>query len=216
MRKSTMLTLFIGLVFLSSCSHSLKIQNLGEYYNSYSFNGKKVKIGLVMNTNTPVEERHAEEIAQSLRSTGNFDIIFPYNPSNSGKVDYVFEIAPKVVYDGSKWNFLISFPGFLVFAPAWNGYLYFANIDTEITIKKNNVVAKKTVIPFNLRVNQADFGRTWAVGLDWLVTIGVASLIGGFFFTSFDDDIQGELFRTYVNQYGKYIANKISADLSAL
>ncbi|MCG6166545.1 hypothetical protein LFX25_01600 [Leptospira sp. FAT2] len=215
MRKSSIAILLIGLAFVANCSHSLKIQNLSEYYSSYSFAGKKHKIGVIINSANPAEERHAEEILQALRATGNFEVIFPYNPTAS-KVEYILELRPKVTYDGSRWNFLISFPGFLIFAPAWNGYKYFADIETDITIKKNNIVTKQIMIPFSLKANHSDLGRTWTQGVDWLLTLGLSSLIGGFIYTSFDSDIEGEFFRNYVNSYGKYIANKIANEFGTL
>ena len=38
--------------------------------------------------------------------------------------DAVLRITPSVEYHGSLWNLPITFPGFLVFTHAWNGYVY--------------------------------------------------------------------------------------------
>ncbi|PJZ76194.1 hypothetical protein [Leptospira neocaledonica] len=213
MKKASLLLLLLWA--FSSCTYALKVQNINDYYASYSAGVKKHRIGIQVQARNQIEEKHIEEVVIALRATGNFEILFPYNPAT--KADLIIEVSPIVKYDGSIANYFISWPGVYIFMPGWNGYKYYANLDTNYSIKKsNNQVLKQGVIPVNYKINQSDIGRTWVEGVDWLLTLGVTSLIAGFFYTSFDDDIQGDLFRNYGQAYGKFIANKLSQEIIAV
>ncbi len=88
-------------------------------------------------------------------------------------------------------NFLISWPGFLIFAPAWNGFIYYLNITTDISIKQfdsGDVIISRSYNT-KYRCNQAEFDRTF-IEISWLgLDYFAIALIGGIFNVSYDDDI---------------------------
>ena len=53
---------------------------------------------------------------------------------NSSMVDFIVKLDIPTEYKGSGWNFLINFPGFLIFTPAWNGYVYKVNHTVDILL----------------------------------------------------------------------------------
>jgi hypothetical protein len=206
---------FVG-VFLEGCTYAMKVNNLDEYYSSSGYLSKKISIGIVNNGQGQISDKHIDEIVFQLRAMNQFtEVQYPMS-SKSKKPDFVVEIGPRIKYDGSGLNFLINWPGVYIFMPGWNGYKYTADIKTEIkyVAEKGQPVEKRYETLF--RANQSEFDRTWTVPMDWFLTFGVSSLIGGFFVTSFDEDVQPEFFRYYSQPYAKFIANKIVVDLSTL
>lgn len=213
MKKIKFILIFSLIV---NCSHNLHIHNVEDYYSPTPSLNKKYSIGIVNSTRNKLQEKHLEDIVAAFRASGNFDVTYPATKASGKKFDYVIDISPNASYDGKGTNFLVSFPGFLIFMPYWNGYGYTANIDTKVQMNDSSnkdLGFKNHRVEY--RMNHSEFDRTWTMGTDWLLTFGVLSFIGGFVYMGFDSDIENEVFRNYSPAYAKYIVNKISQDIAA-
>jgi len=82
--------------------------------------------------------RYINAVVDALQKSGNFErVLYPYSQSvNQGQADMMIDIAVNPKYDGSGENFVINWPGFLIFAPAIWGYKYNADIDTRVQLNK--------------------------------------------------------------------------------
>ncbi|ODS30649.1 MAG: hypothetical protein SCARUB_04238 [Candidatus Scalindua rubra] len=206
------------LIFLiTGCSHQLAISNPDDYYSSTPYINKSISLG-VLPPQSQDAERLVNEIVDNLRGLGNIKVISPYAKSAGNPVDYILDFNIQTKYSGDGMNFLISFPGFLIFAPWWNGYNYKANLNTKVTFTEynsNQVVTTQTY-DTQYRCKQSEFDRTWTQGADWLLTYGIASLIGGIVFTNYDNDITSDFVRSFSQPYGSYIARKVGTLLNSL
>jgi hypothetical protein len=112
-------------------------------------------------------------------------------------------------YRGAGTNFLVNFPGFLVFAPAWNGYKYQANPRTSVVLRSSAGQTTEAIAwQHNYEFHQADIGRTWTQ-ISWL-EFGVIAFIGGVAFVSYDTDQTEPFIETVRTGYGRQIAHLIS------
>lgn len=151
---------------------------------------KKQKLGVVSANRDPNTEIFVKETASELAKYADSIIFADNNPSlQPGSVDYWVKMSFQPSYDGSAWNFFINWPGFLIWTPAWNGYIYKVNYlaDVTITEAKTNRVIETLSIPFKFDVRHADIGRTWTE-VGWL-EVSIIPFISGFIFTQYDDDV---------------------------
>ena len=196
-------------ILLSGCSHSLKVKNL----DSYSNNGmtsmeKKLSIGMITQTG----DVHCDKLVKGIgEALGKYsaDVLLPYNNSSSRKVDVIANISVRPEYKGSGWNFLVNFPGFLVFAPAWNGYIYKVDyaVNVLLTNASDNVKIDSFDLPINLNVRHADMNRTWTE-ISWF-EVGVIALVSGVIFTQYDDSVSPLVMEKVRMPIGDYIAQEI-------
>ncbi len=140
--------------------------------------------------------------------TGN--MVYPYNLNDSQKVDLIAKVAVKPEYNGSYWNFLINFPGFLFWVPAWNGYVYDStyNVDIELIDGVDSSVISTFTMPIHMDIRHADMDRTWTE-ISWL-EVGAIALIGGIWFIQYDTDVTPLLEREIKTPVGDYIAQEIA------
>ena len=203
----------------SACSHTLDIKNMGTYRTlGVVYEEDPVCIGVITNTTQPVEGGYVRTICESLQNTGCATrVLFPYNFSlhkRNPKADIIVKINLSTDYSGSGWNFLINWPGFLIFTPAWNGYIYNADMDFQISIidGKTNKSIDNFTVPIKYDIRHADMNRTWTVGVGWFEW-GITPLIGGFFFTNYDDTITELILYKTRKNVGDYVSEKIALRL---
>jgi len=111
-------------------------------------------------------------------------------------------------YSGEGLNFLVNWPGFLIFAPAIWGYGYNAEINTQVNITRlSDSSSKQISIPTKFTFRQAEIDRTWTE-VGWL-EFGVIPLIGGIVFIQYDPDVTDEFITKVSPYYGPYVARKI-------
>ena len=117
-------------------------------------------------------------------------------------------------YKGSGWNFLINFPGFLIFTPAWNGYVYRVNYDVDVLLSKASDSTKidSFSLPIHLNVRHADFNRTWTE-ISYF-EVGVIALVGGIVFTGYDDNVSQLVIDKIEVPIGEYVAQDIVSRLN--
>jgi hypothetical protein len=200
-------------IFSSGCAHQLDVKNLSTYQSTNASSLKKpLTIGIV-----PIaEDRDCQQLIKGIGMAlggGNYSatVIRPYLPlSGSDKrADVIASIKVTSEYAGSGWNFLINWPGFLIFTPAWNGYVYEANFQVDIALAKgaDNAPIESWSMPINLNLRQAEIDRTWTE-VGWL-EVGVIPLIGGIVFTAYDTDVTDPLSEKIELPIGNYIAQEI-------
>jgi len=188
------------------------IKNIGMYQPEFiNSSNKTCSIGLIVETGSPVEGRLASAIANNLKKNG-ITVYYPYYPNtvDSPTVDYVAKINFSETYKGSGMNFLVNFPGFIIFAPALFGYGY--NIKYEynidITQQASGTAFPRLHIPIDLKIRHAASNRTWTE-ISWL-EVGVIALIGGIVFIQYDNSVTGIVLDQYENKLGDYVASKIT------
>ncbi|MBI5469047.1 MAG: hypothetical protein HY891_07945 [Deltaproteobacteria bacterium] len=212
MKKSfQFLMLFVSLIFMG-CSHNLRITNADDYFASPAAPPKEaLKLG-VMSSNAadPQSSRYVNSIIDALQRTGGFErVIYPYNQAlHKDQVNVVADITVIPHYSGEGLNFLVNWPGFLIFAPAIWGYGYNAEIETKVNVTRLiDGNSQQITVPTKYRFRQAEIDRTWTE-IGWL-EVGVIPLIGGIVFTQYDTDVTDEFITKVSPNYGSYVAKRI-------
>ena len=212
MKKSLLfLLLFVGLVF-TGCSHPLRITNADTYFTPPTAALKEpIKVGITSgNSADPQTSRFVNSIIESLQKSGNIErAIYPYNQAiHREQIDLMIDINVVPHYSGEGLNFLVNWPGFLIFAPAIWGYGYNAEINTQVNITRlSDSSSKQISIPTKFTFRQAEIDRTWTE-VGWL-EFGVIPLIGGIVFIQYDPDVTDEFIIKVSPYYGPYIVSKI-------
>ena len=210
----------VGLVLIAlvlvGCSHTLEIKNI-DTYRSMSMNRveKPTTIGVTLPESDFYAQRLAKATAMAL-SKYSTEVVFPYMPMGNKKVDVIANMVVRPEYKSSGWNFLINWPGFLIFVPAWHGYVYKVNYDVDILLSE--VMENKKIdsfsIPVHLNIRHADMDRTWTE-IGWL-EIGIIPLFGGLIFaTTYDPDVTPLAMEKIEQPVGEYIAQEIISRINA-
>lgn len=208
-KNGEILISILVLFFLSGCTHNLEIKNLDSYRNmDMNSLDKPVTIGVIPSTS----DIHGKKLIKGIGTElGKYsaDVLLPYTVGSSKPVDVKAKIVVLSEYKGSGWNFLINWPGFLIFTPAWHGYNYSNKYNVEVLLTKasDNQRIDSFNIPINLRIRHADIGRTWTE-IGWL-EVSLIPFIGGFVFIGYDDDITNLVVEKIQTPIGDYIAQEI-------
>jgi hypothetical protein len=200
-------------MFSTGCAHQLTVKNLSTYQNTNASPLKKpLTIGIIPDAEGKDCQQLITGVGMALGG-GNYSatVIRPYLPQSSSdkRADVVATIKVASEYAGSGWNFLINWPGFLIFTPAWNGYVYKANYQVGIVLAKgaDDAPIDSWEMPIHLNLRQAEIDRTWTE-IGWL-EFGVIPLIGGIVFTGYDTDVTDPLVQKIEMPIGDYIAQEI-------
>jgi hypothetical protein len=199
----------LALVFLSGCSHPLEVKNLNSYKSmELQSLPKRVSVGIIPQANDQPSKDLVKGVARELAQY-SVDVVMPYQSATSRQVDVVASLDIGSEYKGSGWNFLVNFPGFLVFAPAWNGYIYKADYDVQVSLldrEKGSQIGSFTLdFPLDLRHSEID--RTWTQ-VSWL-EVGIIAAVGGIAFTQYDPDVTPLLGEKIERPLGDHIAREI-------
>jgi hypothetical protein len=196
----------------SGCEHQLSISNAPPSPFAASGLDRRVSIGVVNRSSAENTEGFVEAVAKSLQLNGNVErVIYPYLPRHRADVVAYLDVNPK--YRGAGTNFFVSWPGFLIFTPAWHGYSYHADVTTRVEMVASN--SNQHIGSFDwhhdYEFKQADIGRSW-VEVGWLEW-SVIPLIGGFFAMQYDTDQTDPFIRSAGPSYGNQISGKIAGNL---
>lgn len=200
---------FLLLTCLTGCAHQLAVLNLGEYHSVRPEIPASATVsvleGDVDSSALPLVEAVAAGMARS-----GVRIVGSHSAANEKPADLVAKIGIKARYDGSGTNFWINFPGFLIWTPAWNGYVYKAEFDVHVDLARGS--DPKTIVgtldlPIKLDIRHAEMDRTWTE-VSWL-EVGVIALVGGIMFQSYDTDVTPILMKEIERPIGEYLANRI-------
>ncbi len=195
------------------CSHQLEIKNLSQYQSaSLTTISKDLTMGIMTGNNNSDGQMLVTGTAQALSGYLG-QVIYPFSAGNSKEVDIVSKIAIRSEHKGSGYNFFINFPGFLVWAPAWNGYVYELTYNVDINMVKaaDSSTIDSFTIPIKLDVRHASIDRTWTE-ITWL-EVGIIGFVGGLVFMSYDDDVTPLVETAIQKPIGDYIAQEMSARL---
>ena len=215
---------FIILPFsLSACSHQLEIKNEHLYSCATKICNieKKPIVAILPFSGSQDDLFYFNAIVNRLSMAPNIKEFYTdYNPSREGssenRPDFILSVRPSVKYESSGWNFPINWPGFLIFTPAWNGYVYSADIMTFIDIQdKNGNVVNQIEIPMSYDIRQAEMDRTVFTGLTWL-EVSVLAFGGGIYNANvFDRDIIGAFQLQVKDNYTNYVMNELLSKVNA-
>ncbi len=222
MKKCRISLLILGVAVISfvcsACSHTLDVKNINTYRTlGLGYAETPVRIGITTDTTGPIESEYVRSICIALQNSGCATrVLFPYNFSLHGrdpKTDIIVKINPSIYYSGSGWNFLINWPGFLIFTPAWNGYIYKADMDFQIALLdgRTNKPIDSFMVPIKYNIRHAATNRTWTE-LGWLEW-SVIPFVSGFFFIQYDDNVTELLFQKVKWDVGNYVAEKITSKI---
>jgi hypothetical protein len=203
----------LSLSLFTGCAHQLEVKNLNDYQvQSMPQNAKGVSIG-VISTNDRAELLTAG-VANAL-SKYSYKVVHPLTMSKASEVDVVAKLTIDERHKGSGVNFFINFPGFLVWAPAWNGYVYKPAYDVTVDLIKSESGdhIETFTIPLDFDVRQSEFDRTWTE-ISWLES-GIIAFIGGFVAMTYDSDITPTLERRIKSVVGDYIAVEMVKHLNS-
>ena len=191
------------------CTHQLQIRNLNAYRNtSIQSLETPVRVG-IRSTCADINDQQLIYGISSSLAKFNARVTSTVNPDNSN-VDVISTVSIASDYEGSGWNFLINFPGFLVWAPAWHGYNYqvFHNININLADAKTGKTINTISVPVVLDIRHADFDRTWTE-ISWL-EVGVIAFVGGIVFVSYDNDVTPMVEQKAGPVIADYIAQEIA------
>ena len=174
---------------------------------------KKVTVGIVSSAEEVDSQRLVKGIGEALRKY-SATVILPYSAGDRRKVDVVAKISVRSEHKGSVWNFFVDFPGFLVWAPAWNGYVYRVNYDVDVLLTSASDGRKldSWSQPIRLNVRHADATRTWTE-LSWL-EVGAAAFVGGLLHIRYDEGVSPLVSDKIGIPIGDYIAQEIVTRLN--
>lgn len=203
------LLLICAAMISGGCAHQLVIRNMDSYqaFGMTSFE-KPLKIGIVTEANNPETKSLLNGVASALGSYST-QVIMPYQYNSQRAVDVIAHVDVSAVHEGSGWNFLVNWPGFVIFAPAWNGYLYEIHYTVNCTLK--NGVTREIIdqfsLPIALNIRHAAINRTWTE-ISWFEVSAIA-FIGGLVFISYDESVTPLVSEKIEGPIGKYIAQEI-------
>jgi hypothetical protein len=128
--------------------------------------------------------------------------------------DVVVSIETRARYRGSGWNFPITWPGFVLFTHAWNGYFYYADVHADIQI--HDPVTREVVDHSRLDVTYSmrhcDFDRGVVASSGWWtapVTFTASALLAGLVFTRYDEDATRPFHNRIRKPFGNYVAEQV-------
>jgi len=200
------------------CTHDLAVRNLGAYSAPMSLgggSGAPPTVGVRPFAGGPDDVFFFNTLVEKLnlsRSLG--DVRTDYVPeagrSSDFDPDIVLSIRPRVAYRSSGWNFLINWPGFLIFTPSWNGYVYHADVFTEVEIADGSGQPIDTVlVPISYSIRHAELDRTIFTGLAWFEVSALAFGGGIYNANVFDRDVIGGLQLQVKENYANYVMNQV-------
>ena len=205
----------VVLSFLSACVHTLEVVDIKDYKITLS-DGPRQNVAVLRPALEEDDQAFFDLFIDRLRehpATAQVRRNWTWDTQEAGfHPDVVVEVAPEVSYSGSGWNFLITFPGFLIFTPAWNGLVYHGDIATSIKTfnpTTRELISEETVVT-DYSMRHLDFGRGfWAASGWWTPGYGATSLLSAFYNISYDGDATEPFVEKIRRSYGDFIAEKV-------
>jgi len=210
MKKIGMLFMSLLMFTIVGCSHSLEIKNLSQYQsNSLNTISKDLSMGIITPNSGNDGQILVTGTAQALSGYLG-QVVYPYSASNSQEVDIISKISVSSDHKGSGYNFWINFPGFLVWASAWNGYVYEPSYKVDVNMMRadDNSVIDSFSLPIDLDVRHSSIDRTWTQ-ITWLES-GIIGFIGGLVFMRYDNDVTPLVDAAIQKPIGDFIAQEMA------
>ena len=207
MSRSLIVTLCIA-ALLSGCTHALEVKNRDNFsITSAAPARSEMSIGVITDNDVENGKRLVDATVESLRYRLK-SIAYPYSGANE-KIDLTVTMQVASKHKGSGLNFLINWPGFLIWTPAWNGYVYEPTYDVRITLKDpvQGTVLDSFNVPIQLDVRHAAINRTWTE-ISWFEA-SIIAFVGGIVFTDYDPKVTPLVEREMRQELGAFLAEKI-------
>jgi len=200
---------------LGGCAHSLDIKNLDAYRaHGLAQLDRPLTIGIQSDSDDTERCRLLDGVAAAL-GRSSAQVVMPYGPNSQKPVDVIAAIDIQTRHEGSGWNFLINWPGFLIWTPAWNGYIYEVNYTVNGTLI--DAATKKPIdqfqLPIALDIRHADTHRTWTE-ISWLEVSAIA-FVGGLLFMDYDEAVTPLVSDRVETPLGKHIAHEVVNRINA-
>jgi hypothetical protein len=201
-------------VTMVGCTHQLKIKNLSAYRTtSITPMEKTLRIG-IRSTGGDISDQQLTHLFGTSLMRNNLHVTTAINNDNSN-LDVLANVSVVSDNKGSGWNFLINFPGFLVWAPAWHGYKY--QVTRDITVNLSDAKTGKPIdtikVPVVLNIRHANIDRTWTE-VSWF-EFGIIAFVGGIVFIGYDDDVTPLVQEKAGPVIAEYVAEQISKSLAS-
>jgi len=195
-------------VILSGCTHALEVKNRNDFVIDMPTTLKTPVATGVATTNSLANGKLLVDATVEALRNRNSRVIYPYR-DDLGTVDLLIQIAVTSHHEGSGSNFWINWPGFLIWTPAWHGYVYKPHYNVKVLlVDPGSGETRDTFdIPIDLDVRHASYNRTWTE-ISWL-EVSLIALVGGVVFTSYDDNVTPLVEREMRQELGVYLAEKI-------
>jgi hypothetical protein len=210
------------------CTHEMQVKNLTDYYVAKPTEGAPLDVAIAPFKGNDDQQSYFQAVVAGLRKHPHVRLVqLDYNPTaqyDSFNPSHVVSLEVTPSYKGEPTpNFFITFPGFLIFTCAWNGYHYQALVNTKITVSpaKAQVVAaggaaqgtcKK--VPTSFRLRHCDFQRGFWSGTGWWFPgFGLTNIVPGVIFGRYDKDATLPFHEKADATYGNYMAEQVVAML---
>jgi hypothetical protein len=207
--------LCVAAMLMGGCTHELTIEN-SELYSTFGAPNldKPLRIGIATDASQPEERKLLDGVASALTAY-SARVVMPYGTASEKEVDAVVSIDVRTEHNGSGWNFLVNWPGFLIFTPAWHGYNYEVKYTVNCVIRKagSKDIVDQFQLPIALDIKHASYNRTWTE-VSWL-EVSVIAFVGGLVFINYDDSITPLVSEKVQTPLGKYIAQEIVKRINA-
>lgn len=209
------LLLGASLAIIPGCTHELNVKNI-ETYSQVMFKplSKPLKLGIITDTKGLEGKHLMTNISDTLMEYAVQPVMLQSDDSKID-VDAIAKIVIKSSHDGSGYNFWINWPGFLIFAPSWNGYIYevIYRVNVQLVNPATKNVIDEFTLPITLDIRHADINRTWTEA-SWL-EVSLIAFVGGLVFMSYDDTVTPLLIEKHGQTIGRYVAKNIINHLKA-
>ena len=203
--------IFVCAFALSACTHALSARSVGQAL-SPRLPERRLALALEDRSSNPEEHRYFDYVHQALAVQANVVPVSQMNrPGDPFLPSRVVRIRPRAQYEGSPWNYFITFPGFLLFTHAWNGFVYRARVDTEVEIvDESGRLVKREKIPAAYDLRYTSFARGAWTSSGWYTPVwGGLNLVIGFFMVPYDPRATEEFQKEAGPGYGQYVAGRI-------
>ncbi|HVN87359.1 MAG TPA: hypothetical protein VMW17_21195 [Candidatus Binatia bacterium] len=197
----------------AACTHTMQVNNIRQYVKQATA-PSKLTLTLEDRSLSPEEHEYFTFVGEALAthpSVAKVVVTGIDAPSDPTSSDFVLKVRPETHYEGSSWNYLITFPGFLLFTHAWNGFVYRAEVKTDIELSKPGAVDPQTrEITTSYDLRHCSFMRGCLVSSGWYTPgYGGLNLIIGFFMVGYDARATPDFQQAIRSAYGEFIANSI-------
>ena len=227
-RKSILSVLSLILLFIGvGCTHQMRVKNLRDYNASPTSTGNSFDVALAPYKSNEQLRGFYKETIDALNRHPDVKIVRGqwrfHGNTDEFNPDYIVNIDISAKYKGSGWNYPITFPGCYLFICAANGYVYKADVTTEISVSTLSIdndsssVPKCTTpllcsdsVPMHFNFRHCSYSRGfWSGSAWWMPGYGLHNIITGFVYVGYDSAATRSFVEKSEETYGEYIAEKI-------
>jgi len=213
-RRSLVLLLASCVGLLAACTHDMRIKNIRDF-DVTPTHAPRQNVAILPYVGDASDKALFVAAVEALRahpSVAQVRTDWGWDRQEPGFVpDLVVQIDARAEYSGSIKNLPITFPGFIVFAHVWNGYVYTGDVKTKLTVfdpvTQSPMSEDELETRFEMRFTDSDRGFWAASG--FLGGYGGPSLIAGLYAISYDDDATDPFLKEVRTPYGVYVAEKL-------